>query len=49
MTQSKNRDKSKSSPARRIGVSLIASLMLLSMPGALRAQNPSKVTIAILP
>src|SRR5262245_44928282 len=46
VTQSKNRAKSKSSPARRIGVSLIASLMLLSMPGALRAQNPSKVTIA---
>ena len=46
MTQSKNRDKSKSSPARQIGVSLFVSLMLLSMPGALRAQNPSKVTVA---
>jgi NitT/TauT family transport system substrate-binding protein len=46
VTQSKNRDKSKSSPARRIGVSLFVSLMLLSMPGVLRAQNPSKVTIA---
>jgi len=46
VTQSKNRDKSKSSPARRIGVSLFASLMLLSMPSVLRAQNPSKVTVA---
>jgi NitT/TauT family transport system substrate-binding protein len=46
VTQSKNRDKSKISPARRIGVSLFASLMLLSMPSVLPAQNPSKVTVA---
>ena len=46
MTQSTNRDKSKSSPARWIVVSLFAFLMLVSMPGALRAENPPKVTVA---
>ena len=46
MTQFKYRRKSRFSPARRIGFSLLASLLLLSAPGASVAQIPSKVTVA---
>jgi len=46
VTQFKYRRKSRFSPARRIGFSLLASLLLLSAPGASVAQIPSKVTVA---
>ena len=47
MTQSKSTNVTGVSPAAsRISVLFIAALLLLSMPGALRAQNPSKVAIA---
>jgi NitT/TauT family transport system substrate-binding protein len=46
VTQFKYRHKSRFSPARRIGFSLFASLLVLSMPGASVAQSPSKVTVA---
>jgi NitT/TauT family transport system substrate-binding protein len=46
VTQFKYRHKSRFSPARRIGFSLFASLLVLSMLGASVAQSPSKVTVA---
>jgi ABC-type nitrate/sulfonate/bicarbonate transport system substrate-binding protein len=45
VTESKDPNKSRVSSAGRIGVFFLAAL-LLSLPGALLAQNPSKVTVA---
>src|ERR1700756_2296349 len=46
VTQFKGTNESGVSSARRISVFFFAALLLLSMPGASRAQNPSKVTVA---
>jgi NitT/TauT family transport system substrate-binding protein len=45
VTESKDSNKSRVSSAGQIGVFFLAAL-LLSLPGALLAQNPSKVTVA---